>query len=353
MLLLQQLDDLPRLGGPVVVTLGFFDGVHLGHQYLFKRLREAAQECQARSLVITFANSPKNYHLPHVGEFSPRWRYLTTAEEKVELIGETGVDALLLIRYDESVACLTARQFFEQISARLPLAGICLGYDTSVGCDQLAGRAELSQLAQELGARFFFVERYSHELSGAGSRVHPDRAVPVKSSLARQLIAEGRLEDLAALLGRHYFAQGIVVAGKGKGGAELETPTANLVLPHEKITPPPGIYAGYAQVDGRRYAAAVCLVSLDRALDTVLERVNGGPAYESQAGMVLEAHLVGYAGSLYGRPLRVSLLKRLRAWIDFESPEALMAQIEQDVRETIAACAESGVSVEDGDAARA
>jgi riboflavin kinase/FMN adenylyltransferase len=353
MILLHQLEELPRIGAPVVVTLGFFDGVHLGHQHLFRRLREAAQECEARSLVVTFANSPKNYHLPHVGEFSPRWRYLTTAEEKVELIEQTGVDALLLLRYDESVACLTARQFFEQISARLPLAGICLGYDTSVGCDQLAGQAELAQLAQELGARLFYVERYSLELSGTGSRVHPDRPVPVKSSLARQLIAEGRLEDLAALLGRHYFVQGLVVAGKGKGGAELETPTANLVLPHEKITPPPGIYAGYAVVDGRYYAAAVCLVSLDRALDTVLERANGGPAYESQAGMVLEAHLVGYAGSLYGRPLRVSLLKRLRGWIDFESPEALMQQIQLDVRETLAACAEAGLEVEEADAAEA
>src|SRR5690349_14145202 len=102
MQLFHQIEELKAIAAPVVLTVGFFDGMHVGHLELIERLRQAARQLNARSLVISFANSPKNYHLRlREGEACPRWRYLMTAEEKAELISACGIDALLLLEYDE------------------------------------------------------------------------------------------------------------------------------------------------------------------------------------------------------------------------------------------------------------
>lgn len=337
-------EQLKALEGPVFVTVGFFDGVHRGHQYLFSCLAEAAAAAGAAPLVITFRNSPRNYHLQPAGDLHPRWRYLSTCEEKLDLLELHGVENVLLLRYDESVSSLTALDFLNLLIRHCALAGICAGYDTSIGCDMLRGREAFSILANQLGLQLEFVEPFAITIRPGG----PEACVVVKSSLARELIAAGDLDGARTILGHPFFISGTVVQGKGIGGSQLGIHTANLHIPPEKITPPLGIYAAWADVLGERYPAATALADPQRAFDTVLDRQPGVPRALRPApgSMVAEAHLVGFEGKLYGEHLRLSFVRRLRAWEDFCSAADLEAQMRRDIGQAVDAC-QAEVSDED------
>jgi len=306
---------------PVVFTVGFFDGVHRGHQALLGTLTAAARERDAYSLIITFSNSPRGYHYPE-----KHYPLLTLPEEKLLLLGRTGADAALMLTYDASIAAQSARQFLDSLGAVMPLAGFCIGYDSKLGNDQLGGREAYEQLCSELDVDLIFGEA----LTESGR--------PVKSREARELLRQGRVGELRSVLGHAYFVSGKVEAGKGKGGHELKIPTANLLLPPLKLAAPTGIYAGAGVVDGRRYPAAVCVMSSRQHQHTVLERNNRcGPESDvDDRRVVVEAHLTGYSGDLYGQALLIEFLARLRDWIDFDSEEQLRLQIGRDIAATAA-----------------
>jgi riboflavin kinase/FMN adenylyltransferase len=306
---------------PVVFTVGFFDGVHRGHQALLATLIAGAREREAQSLIITFANSPRGYHYPE-----KRYPLLTLPEEKLLLLGRTGADATLMLEYDASIAAQSARQFMDGLGAALTLRGFCIGYDSKLGHDQLGGEETYRQLCAELGIDLIFVPALT------------DGGRPVKSREARELLRQGRVGELRAVLGHAYFVSGKVEAGKGKGSHELKIPTANLLLPPLKLAAPTGIYAGAGVVEGRRYPAAVCVMSSRQHQHTVLERNNHcGPESDVDDGrVVVEAHLAGYSGDLYGQALLIEFLAKLRDWVDFDTEEQLRLQIRRDIAATAA-----------------
>lgn len=308
---------------PLALTVGFFDGVHSGHQYLLRRLRALAAAHGAQSLVVTFRNSPRAFH-QHAGE----WRYITLPEEKLAMLAATGVQATLLLEYNQSVASQTGEEFIRGISAQARVVALCLGYDTSIGKEMLRGEQAFTALARRLGVALDFVEPYA------------PAGVPVKSSLARELISAGDVAGARTVLGHPYFVMGTVGAGKGKGGAQLHAPTANIYVPPEKITPPAGVYACIAEAGGRTYPAAVVVLSDEQAHNTVIDR-DGAPGRNSgdSRQMIVEAHLIGYAGDLYGAPLTVRFLQRLREFRDFGTATELMAQIQVDIAMAQAAVA--------------
>jgi riboflavin kinase/FMN adenylyltransferase len=307
---------------PVVFTVGFFDGVHRGHQALLGALTSGAREREAHSLIITFSNSPRGYHYPE-----KRYPLLTLPEEKLLLLGRTGADATLMLKYDASIAAQSARQFLDGLGAALTLKAFCIGYDSKLGHDQIGGEAAYRQVCDALGIDLIFVPALT------------DGGRPVKSREARELVRQGRAGELRTVLGHPYFVSGKVEAGKGKGGHALKIPTANLLLPALKLAPPTGIYAGVGVVEDRRYPAAVCVMSSRQHQHTVLER-NQSAAAGSEVDdgrVVVEAHLAGYSGDLYGRALRIEFLAKLRDWIDFDSEEQLRLQIRRDIAATEAA----------------
>jgi riboflavin kinase/FMN adenylyltransferase len=311
----------------VFATVGFFDGVHRGHQQLIRELQDAARAAGVATLAITFSNSPRNYHRPpHPG--SPDWRYLTTADEKLALLAATGLDWTLNLTYDASIAGQSAAQFLRLLLDRCRLSGLCVGYDTSIGRDMVSGFQQFSELTRQLGLQLVYVEPFL--LDG----------VAVKSSLARELLEAARFDELEQILGHPYSASGTVVAGKGRGAADLDTPTANLLLPVEKMTPPAGIYAGtVVMADGTRNPASLVLVTQGCLHSTVLER--GGPRRplpgDAEQSLSLEAHLLDYAGDLYGQRIKVEFARRIRDWQTFDCVEELRERIERDVAETRAA----------------
>lgn len=310
--------------GPVAFTVGFFDGVHRGHKALLDALATAASNRAARSLAITFTNSPRGFHVP-----AKQHPYLTMPDEKLHLLGRTGIDATLLLEYDFAVARHTAAGFIELLSSHVPVSELVIGYDSRFGCDMVGGRDGFTALTNALGIGLTFVEAVMR-----GGR-------PVKSRETRELAGGGRMAAVREILGHPYFVMGAVGHGKGKGGAELRVPTANLVMPAMKLAPPMGIYAGVGTVNGRGYPAALCVMSTGQHIRTALE--SGGKTSPEEPDdpqqMMIEAHLLDFEGSLYGRVLKLDFLKHLRNWINFATPEELREQIRLDVEATRAVVA--------------
>lgn len=333
MIVLRSIEHLAKWDIPAVVfTVGFFDGVHRGHQALLAELKRAACEQGAASLAITFSNSPRSFH-----NFGERHKHLTMPAEKLLLLADRGVNATMMLDYDASIASQEAATFVRSLGAYAPLKALCIGYDSTLGSDQVGGKTGFRALADNLGLGLVFVEALV------------DDGQPVKSSKVRRHITQGEMQQARQLLGHPYFMLGAVQRGKGKGRARLGVPTANLVLPPEKLAPALGVYACRGRAGGKHFPAAVCVMSAAQHVHTSLEQGEGAQAQAISARVVVEAHLVGYDGDLYGKYIRLDFIERLREWRDFVTPENLHAQIENDIARTVKVLEQKPGLLEDGD----
>jgi riboflavin kinase / FMN adenylyltransferase len=290
-----------------VVTIGAYDGVHLGHRAVIRLVRQRADERRLRSAVVTFDRHPASVVRP---ESAPR--LLTDLEQKLELLAETGIDYCLVITFDEARSRETAEDFVKEVLID------CLGArDVVVGEDFHFGhrRAGNVPLLRELGAELGF-EVDGIELMGAGGGLGDD--VPVSSTRIRHALVEGDLTLANSLLGRDYEVRGVVALG-GKRGRELGFPTANVSVPGDILLPADGIYAGwFERPDGSVHASAI---SLGRR-----------PTFYVESHVsLLEAHLLDFDGDLYDEHVKVRFVARLREEVRFDSVEALVEQIQRDV----------------------
>lgn len=307
----------------VALAIGYFDGVHRGHAALFDRLKAAAARHPAQTLVLTFSNSPREFHQPE-----ERWRFLNTPVEKLLLLGRQRLDAALMLRYDRSIASQQAALFLKGLMHHAPLKVFVAGYDSAIGSDLVRGEAAFAELCARLGLELEFVAPF--ELEGG----------EVKSSRVRLLVEQGEMQQAAQLMGHPYFVLGPVVHGKGKGAERLDVPTANLILPPDKLPPPVGIYAALAEVDGRFYPAATCVMTAQLWHSTPLEIGSSGiPPGMSADQPVVETHLLDFTGNLYGDTLTLHFLEKLRDWQDFTDTALLQATIQRDIEQTRAVCA--------------
>ncbi len=281
------------------VAVGFFDGVHLGHKALLSLLKGEAKKRNLSPLVLTFSNHPQEV----LGKGSPP--RLTTNEERRTLLEAEGVE-VAEIPFTPELASLTAKEFGEKVlrkkfDARL----LALGEGAKLGRGGETSAREAPEIFRPLGIEVV---------------VQPPVTVEgqiVSSSLIRSLLLEGKVEKALRLLGRPYEISGIVQKGKGRG-AKVLLPTCNLNPPKGKLIPKSGVYAALAEVEGQTFPAAV--------------NIGSRPTFEGE-GLHIEAHLLGFHRSLYGRPLTLKLLKRLRDERKFPSLEALREQIRHDIEE--------------------
>jgi riboflavin kinase/FMN adenylyltransferase len=286
------------------VTIGAYDGVHLGHRALLRDLCDRAAADGLSSVVVTFDRHPAYVVRP---ESAPR--QLTSLEQKLELLADCGVDRTVVVAFDDERANETAEDFVkevlvDQLSARL----VVVGEDFHFG----HGRKGNVALLRELG------ERWGFEVVGVG--LTDDGTEPVSSTRIRALLAAGDVEEAARLLGRPHEVRGPVVRGDGRGGPELGFPTANLEIPDDIALPADGVYAGhFRRADGSLHRAAI--------------KVGRRPTFyePGNAPVLVEAYLLQFDGDLYGEPSRVSFAHRLRDEQRFESVEDLIAQMHQDV----------------------
>jgi riboflavin kinase/FMN adenylyltransferase len=289
-----------RLGA--VATVGFFDGVHLGHQSVFRRTVDAARARGLSVVAVTFDRHPREILTP-----GQEPRLLTTLERKAELIAACGIDLLLVLAFDRAFSQWPAEQFVDRVLVDgLGARHVVVGANFTFGHKAAGTLAVL----QELGA--------SRGLTAEGVELLVLEGRPVSSSSIRAALADGELDWPTIALGRRFAVEGTVVAGAGRG-RDLGFPTANLEVPERMLLPGEGVYAGRAFVAGGAYRAAV--------------NIGTNPTFGGEP-LHLEAFLLDFDGDLRGEAVTVEFWARLRDEARFASVEGLIAQIAVDVDRT-------------------
>ncbi|HEX6208280.1 MAG TPA: bifunctional riboflavin kinase/FAD synthetase [Actinomycetota bacterium] len=297
-----------RPDGPCAVTIGFFDGVHRGHQTVIRRLVAAAEERDLRPVAVTFDRHPREVLTP--GDVPG---LLTTTDRKAHLIEELGVDLLVVMPFDAEVASWPPERFVDDVLVeRLGVAHATVGANFTFG-HRAAGTVEV---LTDLGrARGFSVE-------GVGLLEVEGRRI--SSTSIREALAAGDLEWPRVALGRRHVIDGVVVPGAGRGD-DLGWPTANLQTDPRALLPARGVYAGRGLLEEGAWPAAI--------------NVGINPTFGEEP-LHVEAFLLGFEGDIRGRDLAIELWERLRDEERFESSEALSRQIERDVERTRAVVSE-------------
>ena len=294
------------LEGPLdrgVVTVGNFDGLHLGHREIMAIVVERARAHGGEAAVYTFEPHPRKVLQP---DRAPK--LLNTLEQKLELIEETGIDVVIVEAFDARLAKMPAENFVRDVlHRRLGPREVYVGYDFRYGRDREGSMRTLTELGPHLGFSVTIVPEVT-----VGEQ-------DVNSTRIRQLLANGEVEDASGLLGRPYRVWGTVAEGDRRGRA-LGFPTANLA-PENEVLPAEGVYAG-----------RVRLLSEAGASEPYLAVTNVGrrPTFKPSDPVLAETHLIGFEGDLYGRRLELTFEHHLRAERKFADVEALKRQIEAD-----------------------
>jgi len=287
-----------------VLTIGNFDGVHVGHQAILRLIVERARALGGESVLYTFEPHPRR-----VLQSEQSLRLLETFTQKMETLEAFGVDAVIAEPFDLAFARVSPEEFVEHhIHERVRPVEVYVGYDFHFGRD----REGSMRLLTERGPRLGFSVTVVPEVSVQGRDVNSTRI--------RKRLAEGEVEEAALLLGRPFRVRGEVTAGDRRGRT-LGFPTANLA-PETEILPAPGVYYGHLRrlSEGR-----------DGFLHPVVTNVGYRPTFRDGRDLVAEAHLIDFSGDLYGEEVDLSFEGRLRGEIRFESVDALRAQIARDV----------------------
>ncbi|MGA2619179.1 MAG: bifunctional riboflavin kinase/FAD synthetase [Thermoguttaceae bacterium] len=299
--LFRQLHDLPERFRGGVLSVGNFDGVHLGHARIVERLRAMAGSLGAPAVILTFDPHPARLLRPEEPPAPLCW-----PERKAELLAELGVDAVLAYPTDLAFLQLTPREFFDRIVlGGLQARGLVEGRNFFFGHNRGGTVAALAEFCAQAAIPLEVVEPELTE-----GRV-------VSSSRLRRLIAQGRIDEARPMLTRPYRIRGRVVAGQGRGN-RLGYPTANLAQV-DTLLPGAGIYAGRARLDSAAYPAAVS--------------IGPNPTF-GETTLKVEAFLLDYQGDLYARQIEVDFFARLRDVRRFDSAEQLVAQMARDVEQT-------------------
>jgi riboflavin kinase / FMN adenylyltransferase len=290
---------LPHLPQGTTVTVGSFDGVHLGHQAVLREIDRRAKAAGRASVLVTFDPHPLEVVNP---EAAPP--LLTTGPERLEILAQSPLDYVLLLRFDRHLAGLTPEGFVREVLLhRCGVRELVIGHDHGFG----RGRSGDVETLRRLGARHGFDVDVVQPVDFGGQHV--------SSSRIRRAVAGGDLATAAAMLGRPYGVVGRVGRGERRGRL-LGVPTINLdELPARKLLPPDGVYAVQVEWRGGRTGGMM----------------NQGPRPTFNEGRrVLEAHLFGYEGDLYGEWVRIEWVERLRDIERFESVEHLREQLQHD-----------------------
>ncbi|GGB97626.1 bifunctional riboflavin kinase/FAD synthetase [Cellulomonas carbonis] len=306
------LGQVPRDLGPSVVTIGNFDGVHRGHRTVLGRMVATARSHGWRAVAVTFDPHPSRVHRP---ESAPE--LLTGTADRLELLAETGLDGVLVLRYTLELARTTPEDFVREVLVEgLGARRVVVGHDVRFGRDN----------AGDLGTMVDLGRRYGFDVDALDD-VHGDRPGPRRwsSTWVRELLAEGDVAGAAEILGRPHRVRGVVVHGDARG-RELGFPTANLGRT-EGMVPADGVYAGWMRRVGRDEGLADGYLPVAVSIGT-------NPTFDGVERRV-EAHVPDRTDlDLYDEEVVVELVDRLRPTERFDSVEALVAQMAVDVART-------------------
>ncbi len=291
---------LPRDDRPVVVTVGTFDGVHLGHWKVLRKIGARAADRNGRSVLVTFDPHPLRIVRP---EAAPP--LLTTLEEKKAVLAESPLDYVVFVAFTPELSRYSPRRFVtELLLDRLRMDELVIGYDHGFGRGRSGDVNTLRTIAAEFGFQLDIVEAVNTD-DGA-----------ISSTWIRRALLDGRLEDANRGLGRPYRITGVVTRGDGRG-RELGFPTANLLVSGaDKLTPAAGIYACHVTLDRNRFMGAL--------------HIGPRPTFPG-AEPTVEVHVLDFDRDLYGREIHLDLIEFLRPVVAFPTVNALREQMQEDV----------------------
>jgi riboflavin kinase/FMN adenylyltransferase len=282
------------------LTIGVFDGVHLGHQYLLSRLREHARQRGLLSAVITFRQHPEE-----TLSGQNRLSYLTTLQQRTRLIKDWGIDDVVVLSFNPELANLGARQFIGLLQKHLKMEVLIIGPDFALGKNREGDADTLRTLGQDMGFTVILIPPII--INGE----------VVSSTAIRNALAEGDMKRVYNLAGRYFNVQGRVVPGAHRG-VQLGFPTANLEPDPEQGLPADGVYATWAYIDNKAYPS--------------MTNVGRRPSFGGNQRTV-EVYILDYQDDLYGRELGIDVVERLRDEIKFDTAENLKKQITEDVKQ--------------------
>jgi len=289
----------PPLTRSAYLTIGNFDGVHRGHQALVSRMVQAAHDADCLAGLLTFDPHPLT-----VLRSDASLAYLTSANERAEILAALGLDFVLVLPFSRDVAALTAEEFMNTLIGNISLRALWIGPDFALGRGREGNAARLSEIGAALGYRVQVVPPFDWQ------------GQPVRSSCVRTRLGEdGDATQAAELLGRPYQAWGTVTTGAQRGRT-IGFPTANLILPAGRLVPANGVYACWAWRQARGIPAVV--------------NVGVRPTFDN-AHRSIEAFLLDFSDDLYGETIGLSFVRRLRGEQRFSGIDALVQQIEADV----------------------
>jgi riboflavin kinase/FMN adenylyltransferase len=288
-----------------VITIGNFDGVHIGHQALFHEAIEKAETIGGTSVAITFEPHPLRVMKPN--NHPP---LITLYEQKSELIERTGLDVLICVPFTLEFAALSAEQFVRDLLVqKIGMKAIVVGQDYSFGKNRQGDLDLLKSFGPEYGFEVIVAAWIN------SARALADR---ISSTKIRQLVKDGRMAQAEKMLGRNYQIRGKVVAGRDRGGKVLGIPTANINL-HDELCPKTGIYAVTVECEGNQHRGVA--------------NIGYSPTFDDHE-FTVEVHILDFSDNIYDKKIRVNFIKRIRDEIKFSNISELIDQIKLDIAAT-------------------
>lgn len=302
------LDALDGQLAPCAATIGFFDGVHIGHKYLIGNFVQEAHSRNLEATLITFDRHPRQVLC---GEYRPQM--LSTLDEKLALLANTGVDNCVVLPFDRSMALLSAREFMEQVlKEKLGVLLLAMGYDNHFGHKSNESFADYVAYGREMGIEVISTDAYS---IGAGQ-------VNISSSMIRSLLSSGEVAMAMRCLDYPYMVNGVVEHGKNIGTG-IGFPTANIQPADEqKLIPCSGVYAVKVSLQD------------DSAIYKGMMNIGSRPTFDGEK-ITLEVNIFDYQGDLYGRQIAVAFIGRLRDEKKFRSAAELVNQLRRDKEDAL------------------
>ena len=289
---------------PTVATIGFFDGVHLGHRFLIQQVKVAATQTGWQSSIITFPVHPRQVIQ---SEFQPQ--LLSSPEEKIELLASTGVDNCILLPFTRELSKLTAYEFMQLLYDKYKVRMLVIGYDHRFGHNRTETFEDYCRYGRELGIHIMQATAYSQEQD------------KVSSSAIRRALLSGDIRTASKFLGYHYYLEGTVVDGY-KVGRKIGFPTANLRVDFpNKLIPSIGVYAVYVYVNGEKHKGML--------------NIGYRPTINNGTDLSIEVHIIEFQGDIYHQKMRIEFIEFLRPEEKFHSVDELILQMQKDKEDTI------------------
>jgi riboflavin kinase/FMN adenylyltransferase len=291
-----------------VITVGTFDGLHCGHQVILRELKQEAQARHGSTTVVTFDPHPQ---VVLQRPDKPPVQILTTTEEKIVLLEAEGIDRIVVIPFTLEFSRTPSENFVRDILwQRLGVQAVVIGHDHGFGKNREGDFATLERMGKELNFSVYEVPPY--EING----------ITLSSTRVREALLDGEVEKAARYLGRPYTFSSVVTTGDGRGKT-LGFPTANLQPNHDKkLIPANGVYVVWVELEGSKAGE-------DKTKYPGMMNIGYRPTF-GKVARALEVHVLDFAGDLYGASLTIHFMAKLRNEQRFESPQALMAQLQQD-----------------------